>query len=300
MAEISLPWGGTSTGDKGPYTSTQWADVWATLFTVDQTTQGIVPWYGGKLTVTGTTSNATVASGAAIVHGSFYKSDANTIINIPSAVSTTRTDYIVLRKSHTAQTVRLTRLAGTEGGSAPSLTQNTTTYWDVRIASVTVNSAGALTIVNDNNYIHLGVPVNGVIYSTSTTIPAGFAELTTARGRFIVGLPSGGTINGTVGTALKDLGTMTHTHPYSDLPRHAHGGMGRFIGQMGVNNDDDLLGYFWTETKDSHGDWRTNWQVYPNQLGASYYTGSATCNTLGVKDNSATPPYLQLMVLVKS
>jgi hypothetical protein len=286
MTEISVPWGGTSTGDKGPYTSTQWADIWATLFTVDRTKQGIVSWYAGKLAITTSTNNVAVATGAAIVHGTFYKNDATVNINIPSASATTRTDYIVLRKNHTAQTVRLTRLAGTEGGAEPSLTQNATTYWDIKIGEVVVDAAGEVTLTPrvNNIYLNLGVPTDGVIYSTSTTLPYGFAELGVARGRFIVGMPSGGTIKGTLGTALTDLGTFTHTHEYKQVVAHTHSAKGYNDGDAGTS---PRSGYSW-------GLWLTKTTVwYDGYIGT---TGSSTCNTEAA---SSTPPYLQLMTLVK-
>ena len=293
MTQISIPWGGTSTGDAGPYGADDWSNIWKTLFTVDSTSQGIVPWYGGKLNVTnsGGYSPANIATGAAIVHGTFYQSDASEQIAIPSPVSNNRTDYIVLRKDHINQTIRLTRLAGTEGGSPPTLTQNETTYWDIRIASTTITPAGALSIVNDNIYIHLGVPVNGVIYSTSTTIPDGFSELTSARGRFIVGMPSGGTVTGTVGTALTDLETMSHSHEYNEVVYHRHGGYGRAAesGDLSNWNQANLITWGSSSPPQTH--------LTASGNGSMDYEGSATCNT---ELTDTTPPYLQLMVLVKN
>lgn len=66
------------------------------------------------------------------------------------------------------------------------------------------------------------VPANTVMYTTGGTAPAGFSEYTSARGRMIIGLPSGGTDEGTVGTALTDLQDKTHTHTYSTVISHTH------------------------------------------------------------------------------
>jgi|GEM_PF-4102603 len=66
------------------------------------------------------------------------------------------------------------------------------------------------------------VPKNGVFYTTDSSVPAGYTEYTAARGRMIVGLPSGGTVAGTVGTALSNLENRTHTHVYTDVPQHRH------------------------------------------------------------------------------
>jgi hypothetical protein len=49
-----------------------------------------------------------------------------------------------------------------------------------------------------------GTP-SGVILYMNAACPAGWGEFTAARGNYIVGLPSGGTINTQVGTALTNL-----------------------------------------------------------------------------------------------
>lgn len=56
----------------------------------------------------------------------------------------------------------------------------------------------------------------------AATCGAGFSEYTAAQGRALVGMPSGGTIEGTVGTALTNLQDKTHTHTYTDVPNHVH------------------------------------------------------------------------------
>lgn len=56
-----------------------------------------------------------------------------------------------------------------------------------------------------------GVPPGMIVLSTSTC-PTGLQELTSFAGRFIKGMPSGGTIAGTVGTPYTDLQSPTHDH----------------------------------------------------------------------------------------
>lgn len=74
----------------------------------------------------------------------------------------------------------------------------------------------------------------GAIVAFTTSCPAGWSEYTAARGRVIVGTPSGGTDEGTVGSALTNLGTRTistavaHTHAVGTLVNaaessHTHG-----------------------------------------------------------------------------
>jgi len=60
--------------------------------------------------------------------------------------------------------------------------------------------------------------LSGMISAFTGSCPTGWTEYTAARGRTIVGTPSAGTGEGTVGTALTDLGTRTIT----DVPAHIH------------------------------------------------------------------------------
>lgn len=69
-----------------------------------------------------------------------------------------------------------------------------------------------------------GMPPGAVMFSTGAACPSGWSELTAAQGRYIVGLPSGGTLAGTIGTALADMenrevGQHTHT---TTVVSHSH------------------------------------------------------------------------------
>ena len=62
------------------------------------------------------------------------------------------------------------------------------------------------------------MPSGTVIFFDGPACPAGWAELTTARGRALVGVPSGGSLNGTVGTALGNLENRPHAHSVNPAP----------------------------------------------------------------------------------
>ncbi len=64
----------------------------------------------------------------------------------------------------------------------------------------------------------LAVPSGAVMHFDLAACPPGWSELTAARGRTIVALPSGGTLQGTQGLALPDTGTRT----ISQVPAHTH------------------------------------------------------------------------------
>ena len=81
------------------------------------------------------------------------------------------------------------------------------------------------TVNQDGSVVcEIGVPASLIVLSTSTC-PAGYSEVPSFYGRFIKGMPAGGTVAGTVGSALGDLGTLSHSHTgatgLTDLP-HTH------------------------------------------------------------------------------
>lgn len=63
------------------------------------------------------------------------------------------------------------------------------------------------------------VPPGAVMFFNMTACPAGWSELTSARGRAIVGMQPGGALNFTVGTGLGDRENRGHTHGMY----HSHG-----------------------------------------------------------------------------
>jgi hypothetical protein len=68
------------------------------------------------------------------------------------------------------------------------------------------------------------VPSGAILYFNGAC-PSGWTEFTNARGRYVVGLTSGGTLNTGVGTALsnqENRATGQHTHAITD-PGHGHG-----------------------------------------------------------------------------
>jgi hypothetical protein len=152
MTEYSFPWDGTTVGDCGPYSSATWDDMYHMVYG-----DGIIAGVGGELAVSGTASPLTVASGAAFVNGKFYRNTASVSVSVPTPTSATRVDRIVLRADYTAQTVRITRLAGTEGsGSPPPLTQSDGVRWEISLAQVTITVGGSITITSEREAITPG------------------------------------------------------------------------------------------------------------------------------------------------
>jgi hypothetical protein len=155
MTERSRPWDGTTTGDatEAPYdAATEWAKIRASMVGADQLTNvgGVYPSVLNELAVSGSATPAVVATGRADVYGTWYENDASLNVVIPTPAVSDRIDRIVLRKSWASQTVRVTRIAGVEGGAAPALTQNAGVTWDVPLAQILVEAvSGVFTSITD-------------------------------------------------------------------------------------------------------------------------------------------------------
>jgi len=159
MTEISRPWGGTTIGDAGPYTHGDWTEVWQYLLgSIADADTGILSNVLNELLVTGVASPVTVNRGVALVNGTFYINDDTEGVLVPVPAGAQRIDRIVLRKDFAAQTVRIHRLVGIEGGGAPALTQDAT-YWDMPLFEATVAfPGGAITLVDQRERLNTRLP----------------------------------------------------------------------------------------------------------------------------------------------
>lgn len=156
MTQTSYPWAGEATGDCGPYSDDQWSDAWRYLLTKDRTLEGVIKGIDNELEVTGTTSPVSVDTGVALVDGKIYENGASEDVAVPTpSGGNSRIDLIVLRKSWSAQTVRIARVAGTEAGSPspPSLTQTDGTTWEIEIARLLINDSGVITVTDMREWL---------------------------------------------------------------------------------------------------------------------------------------------------
>ena len=169
MTETSKFWDGTSLGDAAvaPYDApTEFAEVlidvsqarllpgWSGIFKADPDS-GLNSDNNFGITLSGAgVSPVYIASGRALVYGTWYVSDANVAFTVPTPVSQQRVDRIVLRKDWATQTVRLTRLAGVEGGSGPGVTRTIGDKWDMQMFELAIQpTTGVITVGDERQYI---------------------------------------------------------------------------------------------------------------------------------------------------
>ncbi len=156
MSERSILWTTGGAGDgAAAYTM---ADLinWLrrTMISDNFAAQGPLAGYNGELAATAGAGKVSVATGAAYVYGYPYENDAVADVAIPTPVGATRIDRIVLRADWAAQTVRIIRIAGSEGGAAPALTQTPGTTYDVPLAQVSITTGGVITVTDERTFAH--------------------------------------------------------------------------------------------------------------------------------------------------
>lgn len=190
MAQDSIPWTTNGTGDGQAYASSEWTNIWRSLFF------GRADSDSGPIRNSGDGTNETlyvedtspvsaavyVRPGRALVHGTFYENDSTETVAIsPNASGNPRIDIVCLEKDWTAQTVRLAVVEGTPAASPtpPTLTQTNGVLWQIPLAHVAVAN-GFVTIsdanITDARHFILGPGdvVGEVKDCAATTAPEGF------------------------------------------------------------------------------------------------------------------------------
>jgi len=156
MTETSFPWAGTSTGDAGPYSDTEFANfVKGLVFDGANINYGIIRAFQNESEVAPTspaTAQIQVATGGAVIQGRYYISTAvENFTIVANSSGNPRIDAVVLRVDYVAQTIRLAIKQGTPAVSPalPGLTQTPNVLWEIYVARVAVAS-GFGTIVAAN------------------------------------------------------------------------------------------------------------------------------------------------------
>jgi len=152
VVQTSFFWEGLVTGDAtlAPYSTDRYHTNWQILFT-EGDNEGLIDNYLNELVVTGISGGISVASGGALVDGSFYENTSAVTVVVPPPITDPRIDRIVLRKDWGNQTIRIFRIAGTENPAptAPALEQTAGSLWDIPLAQVLITITGAITVTDE-------------------------------------------------------------------------------------------------------------------------------------------------------
>lgn len=187
MTQRSRLWDGSTVGDatEAPYdAATEFSKIFMSIAGAGGVSTNLSAVFRNELNqlaATGAATPVAIASGRALTWGSWYENDASVNVAIPTPAVSTRIDRIVLRKDWLNQTVRLTRIAGVEGGAEPALTQVEGTTWDEPLWRVTITTGGVITLVDQREFVGGRLPnswtAGSLIYADTTTslssVPAG-------------------------------------------------------------------------------------------------------------------------------
>lgn len=156
MAEQSILWETVSgTGDSLTigYSDTLMFQMLRSLFSRTANLGGVAADFQNELAVTGTATPVSINTGAGLCYGIPYWNTASVTVAIATPAVSTRVDRIVLRADWTAKTVRITRIAGTEGAGTPAMTQSAGTTWDVPLATVSITTGGVITVTDAREWL---------------------------------------------------------------------------------------------------------------------------------------------------
>ena len=133
------------------------------------------------------------------------------------------------------------------------------------IPVITVNAKGLVTAVSTASVSAGSTLPTGMIafFPTACSNYSGWGEYTSARGRYVVGVPSGGTAIATVGTALTDqenraVGQHNHSNTFGHTVTdagHTHGGVATSSGDLtsATGTLDGVDGYGGTTSSQTTG-----------------------------------------------
>lgn len=141
MAELSYFWDGAVLGDAGPYDGDDLRDYFRPIL-AGTGNEGVLYNWLNQLEVTdGGVDTADVDTGAAIWYGGWFESDAVENININAYRG--GNCLIVVQASWAAQTARIVARA------AGALTQTPGVTYEIPLAQIAINAAGAITLITD-------------------------------------------------------------------------------------------------------------------------------------------------------
>lgn len=197
MGEYSKFWNSPPLGDstEAPYDApTEFAEFMISAVGADRSVQmsGVLSCVLDEYSLTVGVGEVVVGRGKGFVWGSWHYNDAPITFPISTPTVASRWDQFVLRKDWDTQTVRITRIVGTEGGGLPSVTKIVGDKWDFPLGNILVTTGGVITLSNEEGRLVWPLP--------NTTMPE--VKVTRTADQAIAS--GGAIISWQTGTLVKD------------------------------------------------------------------------------------------------
>lgn len=200
MAEHSWWWTtGTTNDGASTYTQADLSDI-AKILAACFGFEGVAPNYLNGLKITGTASPVSMDTGGGLVDGKPYKNDAAATMVIPSPTTLTRIDRLVLRADWANHLVRLTRIAGTEGGGVPAITQTPGTTYDIKLFQASITTGGVITLTDERTLASLltgrvgGSATDWTVQGSTAFLVPGFKMYSGSFQVVVTGNPTSGPV----------------------------------------------------------------------------------------------------------
>lgn len=313
MTQRSLHWNGASLGDAQDLTvnaddgigwrlanedySSPFVDLGLRMILNGDENRGVLKGWDNELVVAGVATPVTVGTGAGIVYGMPYRNHTAAVnVAVPSPTSDTRIDRIVLRRDWAAQTIRITRLVGVEGGGVPAMTQSPAPtgsgVYDIPLAYLSITTGGVITVTDEREWCTFStVPVDdSLVTAHFTNESADLAARETRTKRAFIGGGDWEPVAGGLSYTATDVLALTGGSTWGSAAASEEGwqAAGASYGYMGTFKlpDDyasgDVTCYLWW--MDDGGAalsfyWRTCWHAMPPGGAGIVYSGDYT-NTL--------------------
>ncbi len=114
---------------------------------------GVFAGWRNSLAITSSAGTVTVDTGGAALAGRLYDNSTPVSKSVGTPTTATRIDRLVVRDDVAANTTTVVLKTGTEGGAAPGLTTDEGTVYEISLAEVEINTAGAITVRDTRTFV---------------------------------------------------------------------------------------------------------------------------------------------------
>lgn len=151
MAERAFPFTTTGSGNATAYTEAQTTQWLKSVFLQDQSWGVLRDWLN-ELNPAVSGGNVTVDTGSAYVNGYWYLNDALKTITVPTPSVGTTGHRIILRLTHSSDTIQAVLKSSSDGVSSPPSLQQDSSIWEESVATLTKTVGGVVTLTDTRQF----------------------------------------------------------------------------------------------------------------------------------------------------